>query len=278
MDIRTSPCDWPMDYCQPNNETCFGDDLQAQAKFEQMAAEYLWRWTGRVFGLCDLSIRPCRAECLRGSTFWGREGARWVNGMLIGIGGSGVTPYMWNGQWFNMACGQCGADQCGCGFTPSIQLPGPVSSITEILIDGLALDSDAYRVDNYRTLVRTDGERWPTCQNMTDPVTEEGTWEVSYKWGIPVPVGGQIAGATLACELYKAACNDSSCALPQRIQTVTRQGITVAMLDSFDDIDTGKTGIWTIDSWVSSIVNSPRGSSVRSPDYNGPRSRRTTWP
>src|SRR3546814_4772015 len=50
-----------------------------------------------------------------------------------------------------------------------------------------------------------------------------------------------ISAGRLANELAKAACNDKSCGLPQRVQSITRQGVTVAVLDSFDDIDTGHT-------------------------------------
>jgi hypothetical protein len=47
------------------------------------------------------------------------------------------------------------------------------------------------------------------------------------------------------------------------------------MLDAFDDIEKGHTGIWIIDSWVTSITQPPARSVVLSPDV--PRSyRRTT--
>jgi hypothetical protein len=113
---------------------------------------------------------------------------------------------------------------------------------------------------------------------MGAPAGGPNTWQVDYLLGQPVPIGGQIAAGVLACELAKAACSDGSCQLPQRIQTITRQGVTIAMIDSFDDVSHGATGIWIIDSWVSSIVNTPVPSRVYSPDIPRPRHRSQTWP
>ena len=109
---------------------------------------------------------------------------------------------------------------------------------------------------------------------MALPTTAPGTFSIAYDYGREVPIGGQLAAGVLACELAKAACRDSSCALPQRIQSITRQGVTVAVLDAFDDIDSGHTGIWLIDSWVSSIVKPLRPGRICSPDVPRPKWRR----
>lgn len=267
----TGPCQWPVSYDECGNGCAALDQLddQARARIEQMAVEALWRWTNRVFGLCEISVRPCRQDCTEGlSTFWGSGGS----------GGSPWRPTLIGGQWYNLTCQRCG-DLCGCTDTPAISLPGPVASISEVLIDGQPLPPASYRVDNRRWLVRLDGGEWPTCQDMSAGPFQPDTWQVTYARGLPVPVGGQIAAGLLACEFAKALCNDQSCQLPRRVQTVTRQGVTVAMLDAFDDIDTGHTGIWMIDSWVASVTRARRGSTVRSPDVPaGGRFRRVTWP
>src|SRR3546814_17185264 len=92
----------------------------------------------------------------------------------------------------------------------------------------------------YTTLSRSG--RWPTCQNMNLADGAEDTWSVTYVKGYAVPKGGQVAAGMLAVELAKAACNDKTCGLPRRVQSVTRQGVTVAVLDAFDDIDEGQIG------------------------------------
>lgn len=273
MDTQYLPCDWPTDYSACGGglpEPLASLPASGVAMFEEMAATYLWNWTGRKFGLCEVTLRPCRQECWQGqSTFWGGGGQL--------PGQRPFTPVIIQGQWYNIGCGQCG-DSCGCGVTAALRLPGPIASIEEVQIGGEVLDPTAYRVDNGRFLVRQDGGRWPTCQDMSAALGAEDTWGVTYRKGYAVPGGGQVAAGLLANELAKAACNDKSCGLPQRVQSITRQGVTVAVLDAFDDIDEGHTGIWLIDSWVASVVRRPRRMRVLSPDRMPPRNRQTTWP
>jgi len=256
------PCGWPISYTACNGCTVLdGMSADDRAMIEAAAVEYLWNWTLRAFGVCSLVVRPCRADCLDSSysTFWGR--GPWPNPQLVG------------GSWTNVSCGFC-KDTCSCSGSAlsTLRLPGPIGAVTEVLIDGVVLDPSAYRVDNRSILVRLDGGVWPRCQDMASPTTTAGTWSVAYERGREVPVGGQVAAGLLACELAKAICRDSSCALPQRVQTITRQGVTMAMIDNGLGIEKGQTGIWAIDSWVSSITMPSRSSQVFSPDV--PRSRR----
>lgn len=259
-------CDWPCDY-----SGCSTAD-PAEAIYEEMARDMLNAWTRDVFGICDEEVRPCRTGCDQGipSTFWGRS--PWT-GTSPNVPQQAYIPGYWTGA---LGCG-CGHDYCSCSTVEQIKLPGPIVSVTEVLIDGTLFDPQHYRVDNGLWLVRLDGRSWPVCQDMAAPTTEEGTWQVAYKRGVPVPAGGRVAAGVLAKELEKAACNDPSCQLPRRIQNITRQGITVTLQDDFSDLERGGTGIWLVDSWVQSIVAPKRGGSVRSPDVR-PKVRRTTWP
>lgn len=224
--------------------------------WEGVAADYLWNWTGKSLGLCEEIIRPCQQHCPDGrSTFWGS-----------GPSPAGTwRPVLVGGQWTNISCGRCG-DQCGCGGVAPLALPGPVDSVVSVHEDDVEVPASAYHVDNNRLLVRTDGQAWHACG-----------LEIKYMRGVPVPNGGQVAAGVLAVELAKAACNDNSCALPQRVQTITRQGVTIAMLDAFDDVDKGHTGIWLIDSWLASMIQPPAPSRVLSPDRPRHNPRRTTW-
>lgn len=268
----TDLCTWPISYascseCAPLDAL----DPAEKAVFEQMASDYLWNWTGRVYGTCPVEVRPCRADCSYGSTFWG-------SGPYPFEGSGGWYPTIINGAWTNVRCGSCRASTCECGSTNALDLPGPVASITSVVIDGVTLDPAAYRVDNFHLLVRVDGGSWPTCQDLDAEPTQANTFLVQYERGMDVPLGGQMAAGVLACELAKASCRDASCALPQRIQSITRQGVTIAVLDGFDDIDSGHTGIWVIDSWVASIVKPKRAANVYSVDVPRPRNRVKTWP
>jgi hypothetical protein len=295
MSPRTGPCSWPLVYCgdtgggssvpgsEPTERGCShlaSLDPAVAEIIEDAAVAYLWNWTGKQFGTCEITLRPCRQSCFDDWTTY--RGTRWQGVQLPWYGGWGgagpVNPALIGGQWYNLPCGSCG-DECSCGPVRQIDLPGPVSSVTEVVIDAVALPTSSYRVDNHRWLVRLDGEDWPLCQNMNaDPATDLDTFAVTYLIGTSVPAGGQIAAGKLACEMAKAQCGGSGCQLPQRLQTITRQGVTMGILDSMESLYAeGSTGIWMVDSWVASI-NGParkRGPGrVASPDVRAPR--RTT--
>lgn len=241
-----------------------------QATVVEMAQDFLWLWTNRVYGLCPVVVRPCKEGCADGRSTW--EG----NGPWTGYQAGKMMPVLIAGRWANLGCGRC-VGGCNCYETPALRMPGPVHSIEEIMIEGTVMDDANYRVDDNHYLVRTDGGAWPLCQNMSLPPTEDNTWMITYTQGVPVPAGGIVAAKALACQFAKAIHAPKSCDLPQRIQQVTRQGVTVTVMDDFKSLEQGKTGIWLIDSWVAS-VNKPRaGGSVRSVDIPVPAFRRTTW-
>jgi len=255
MAVTLPGCNWPVQYgqCVP--------PAQDQTMYETMAVEYLWRWTGRQFGICSVLIRPCRQACTEGVSTYGPVQSMW-------------TPTLVGGRWYNIGCGQCG-DVCGCQYGSTLTFEKPVYEILEIVLDGVTLDPSAYRVDNTRFLVRQDGERWPYCQNLSAPLDQPGTWSIAASVGQAVPVGGQLAAGKLASELYKAACGGVGCELPARLQTLTRQGVTInAVVDEM--VNTGRTGIWIIDSWTASVTQPDIGFSLASPDYR-PVGRQTTW-
>lgn len=288
-------CTWPVSYeaCgatpgDPNAEPpvpassgCSAldalDDEQVAA-FERMAAEMLWNWTDRIFGVCEVTVRPCRSDC--GSarrwmdTFWGRGPYPWGD-----ISAGSWVPLLIGGEWFNMGCGCAGTCSCTEEGPSALRLPGPIVSVSSVRIDGDVVPPEEYQVLYGRLLVRLDGTPWPSCQNLLTDASNEGTFEVVYSRGVDVPKGGQIAAGILACELAKAACGDADCQLPQRIQTVTRQGLTVGIVDAFQGLNDARTGIWLIDSWTSSVrgpTAKPK-AGVRSPDYRPSRGGVRSW-
>jgi hypothetical protein len=253
------PCDWPIDVSDCEQ---LATNPKAQAIVDAAIA-YLWNWTGRRFGLCEVTVRPCRLGCREGaSRYYPPEGPGW-------------SPVLVGGVWRNITCGVC-RHGCECEQVERVQLPGPVYDIVGIRVDGAVLDPAAYRVDNHTMLVRDDGGTWPACQALHLPDGDPGTWSVTYRWGWPVPVGGQLAAAVLACELAKAVAGDESCGLPQRVQTITREGVTIGLLDPFDGLENGKTGLWAVDSWIESLRKPAGRARVYSPD-RGFRTVSTTY-
>lgn len=291
-DLVTESCPWPAVYADCEEGGCsayskWGEQAEAaQALFEAWATDLLWNWTNRVFGLCPVSYRPCRDDCAGAqpySTFWGRGPGydptfpRWGTGPASGGGpdaGSWI-PVLINGAWTNVTCGTCLSDLCSCNLDgcKALQLPGPVNSIDEVLLDGTPLPPSSYRLDYHRTLLRVDGGCWPQCQDLAAAPDQPNTWQVSYTKGLPVPIGGQVALGRLACELAKDACGDESCELPAHLTSMTRQGLTMTYDASLEAAQSGLTGIDSIDKWIGSVTRPKQvPSSVRSPDIRMGRS------
>lgn len=267
--------EWPVLYVGAS--TCFDDSglAETQALMENVATNLLWNWTKRVFGLVTEEVRPSRVRLPFRPTLFEGMGPPAAFDALMGGSGWGWLPFYSSvGGWRSLYCGVCGLAACDHDGSAlkALRLYGPVQNVESVIIDGVELDPAAYRVDYRTLLIRQDGEPWPSEQDLLKPLTETGTWAVTYTRGIPVPDGGQVAAGILACELYKAAIADPTCGLPSRVRTVARQGVTVGILDSFEGLDEGKTGIWAVDSWIAS-VNAPRDYvGIASPDTRGRRS------
>jgi len=218
---------------------------------ETMAVSFLSRWVGLSLGTEQVFLRPsARRE---------RPDMRW--------------SVLWG---YGAVCGLCGA-VCRCENVYSLQIPGPVASTVTVTIDGTELPQTAFRIDNRNLLVRQDGDHWPKYENVRTVDGDQGSWSISYEIGTPVPVGGQIAAGVLATELAKMLVGDASCQLPKRLQALTRQGVTLeTVYDNFATLKQGLTGIWAIDSWVTSMTQSISVArpKVYSPDV--PWARRTT--
>lgn len=250
------PCGWVPAFTEcEGGASAFLDSLTDQDReaVTDMAVEFLWRWTGKQFGVCEWVVRPCLSRCggQRPGTYWGR-------GPFPG-GDTYAFP-------LEYVCGQClGRAECDCLGGDAFRLPGPVVAVSEIIEDGSVLPSSAYTVSG-NAVVRQDGRNWYRCQDVEDAPDAPGTWQVTYSRGIEVPVGGQIAAGLLADQFARALCGASDCSLPQRVQTVTRQGVTVGVLDSFEDVTEGRTGIWLIDSWIASVMAPRARSSVITPE------------
>jgi hypothetical protein len=276
----SAPCDWPLLFpsgCDALDTLATvpldadgegegeGDARTMRGVVEGAAAALLWNWTGKAFGLCEATVRPCRVRCSPPPTY----------GVPAGVSGA-FYPVLISGRWFNIGCGTCGYESCSCTHVESLELPGPIAEVVEIRIDGEALDEAAYWIDSGRRIIRTDGGRWPVCQDLSVPDGEPGSWSVTYRIGAPVPEGGQIAAGVLACEMAKAVAGRSDCELPERLQTVTREGVTVGFLDPFEGLEDGRTGLWLVDSWVASIQGSKARPRVYVPSPARPAVRRTS--
>jgi hypothetical protein len=249
----TGPCaDWPVTW------TCDVDTLNpaVTGAAVSMATETLWALTGMRFGVCQVTLRPCARECQTGS-FYDDFGPPWASG-------SYPQPALIGGLWYNLTCGSCTGD-CSCTEVSEVRLPAPVNTIVEVKIDGTPMVSGAYRIDNNRLLVRTDGQRWPRCNDLNLDDTEVGTWSVTATYGESLPAGAALAMGELACEIAKAAAG-GDCRLPPGIQQLVRQGVTISYPDVGELFRQGRTGLYLVDMFVSTW--NPYGLRQRSRVYN----------
>ncbi|MDX2643483.1 hypothetical protein PV341_07820 [Streptomyces sp. PA03-1a] len=270
MPLQIGPCDpWDVDLCC---EVPDDQDPAVVERWQKVASQILWRLSGMRWGPCPVTVRPCRRACLDSGPVSFQAGYAGTGGWIPYIGADG----MWRNA--SIACG-CKSD-CSCGELSEVYLPGPVYDVTEVNVDGEVLVPEAYRVDAPGRLVRTDGEQWPTCQDMAEPPGTPGTFTVTYRWGLPLDEAAIAAVSELTCHLMRGCGGAGSCGCKAnpRATRLVRQGFEMEMPDPTLLYADGRTGLPIVDLWLS-VVNPYRLASpsrVYSPDFKRPRVQ--TWP
>ncbi|KJF21979.1 hypothetical protein C7T36_18520 [Rhodococcus sp. AD45-ID] len=218
----------------------------------ELATSNLWALTGRVFGLREVTVRPCFSPTDY-STYRGRSGADWFPGLV-------------SGSWMPGSCGCVD----GCNHPSEVALPGPVHSIVSVTVDGDTLDPSAYRIRNSRWLIRIDGGVWPQNQNLAVADDAEGAFTVTYKQGIEVPLAGQLAAGDLAVEFLRAR-KGGRCKMPDRAQHVARQGVDIQLVDAAVLFEQGLTGVSSVDQWIAACNPHKLRSRSRVHSVDAPR-------
>lgn len=98
--------------------------------------------------------------------------------------------------------------------------------------------------------------------------------EVTYTFGTKPPVAGRMAARELAMQFALLWSGDEECSLPDRVTSVSRQGLTFTILDNQTFIDDLKTGVYSVDLFLKT-ANPDKArarAKVFSPDT--PRGRR----
>lgn len=248
--------------------------IPAEAALIERAEAFAWSLlaslTAYQIGTCPITVRPCAARCAPAGSY-----------MVAPVGGGGqlpipvigrMSPFISGGVWYN-SCGCARPNDCSCTVLSEVILPGPVGRMVSVVLDGVELDRTAYRIDNGNRLVRTDGEPWPSCQDMVAN-DGEGTFLVTYYRGAAPNAMTRAAAGALASEFY-ASCTGGACRLPWNVTQASRQG------ESYDFGEGGLEGVADTIPEVAAVVRiyNPYGLKSRprvmSPD--APKARVTTW-
>lgn len=252
------PCEpwdpiWPQGDCAEILETA---SAEVTGWAVQAASEILYQLTAQRFSLCQVVLRPCRQSCYGNFPWY----TWWEYGTY-------PQPYWWNGTWYNLACGSCPSNSCSCPGLDETILPGPVVSVTEVKLDGVALVAGTdYRVDDYRKLVRLGGQLWPFCQNMNLADTEVGTWSATVVYGEAVPIIGRVAVGEFALELVKYIMCADDCAIPRGTVDISRQGVSMTIANMADLFNTGFIQLRMCDLFIKTA--NPHHNQARSAVYD----------
>lgn len=232
----------------------------ARTEFAQEACEVasylLWAMSGRKY--TGTTIVTERYTCV-------------LRNNRMGPSTKTNSPVLFGGDVYNIPSGDYDeySELTADGLSPDarIRLRGrPVTKVISMRNKvGTIIDPSKYYLVDHSTIHVAAGTPWTPCNT-----------EITYEYGVPVPVAGRMAARTMALEFAKLWAGDDDCALPQRITSVSRQGISYTILDNQEFIDELRTGLYAVDLFLKTVNpdNARRKSKVFTPDV--PRARRYT--
>lgn len=260
-----SPCGWYVTKCGCGScWDSYTPDIRDRA--EDYATTLMWAATGRQFGLCEVVVQPCVRKTV----------LPLYQTYPVSYEGFQSGPYIEGGEWHNECLDGEDSASCSCSLKGrcSALLRGPTTTvnITAVIVDGVTLDPSAYAVVDGDTIIRLDGECWPTCTELSASGSASTAFEVQYLVGKDIPAAVQGATERLACE-FARLCSGASCSLPNTVRSLTRQGVSVDIEVLATEGGTIRTGIRDVDMVIQAY--NPHGRTRRpavlSPDM--PRAR-----
>ena len=90
---------------------------------------------------------------------------------------------------------------CGCNPVEGVTLRGPNPDEITVKIDGVAFTD--YKLIDGTTLIRSDGQNWPGCQDLSLDADAVGTFEITYTYGMEVPLLAKQAAEEIVCSMIK---------------------------------------------------------------------------
>ena len=218
------------------------------------ASNLLWALSGRKYsGITTVTERyVCASRRYRYGASIRNSKAELINGEIYNIPSSDIDFYY-------------DITSDGTAQSARLRLRGrPVTKIHSIRNRlGKVINPSQYYLVDHSTIQAVAGVPWTPCDV-----------EVTYSYGIEPPTLGKMAARTLAIEFAKLWSGDDDCMLPQRVTSVSRQGVSYTILDSQDFIDDMRTGIYAVDLFLKSVNPDKARAKARvfTPDL--PRARR----
>ena len=93
---------------------------------------------------------------------------------------------------------------------------------------------------------------WPVCGDST---------VITDQYGTPPPQGGVQATVRLATEFARDLYGLPGCELPSRVTSITREGVTMTVLDPQEFLNQGRTGLVAVDMWL--VAVNPKSRTQR---------------
>lgn len=179
------------------------------------------------------------------------------------------SPVLFGGDVYNIPASDYDeySELTSDGLSPDSRIKlrgGPVTKVHAVRNRiGKIIDPSSYYLVDKSTLHVRAGTPWTPCNT-----------EVTYSYGIPVPVAGRMAARKLALEFARLWSGDEDCELPQRVTSISRQGVSYTIIDNQEFIDELRTGMYEIDLFLKVVNpdNARRKAKVFSTDR--PRARR----
>lgn len=235
-----------------------GDYAESEFAYEaaKAASNLLWALSGRKYsGITTVTERyVCASRRYRYGASIRNSKAELINGEVYNIPSSDIDFYY-------------DITSDGTAQSARLRLRGrPVTKIHSIRNRlGKLINPSQYYLVDHSTIQAVSGVPWTPCDV-----------EVTYTYGIEPPTLGKMAARTLAIEFAKLWAGDDDCMLPQRVTSVSRQGVSYTLLDSQDFIDDMRTGIYAVDLFLKSVNPDKARAKARvfTPDL--PRGRRYT--
>jgi hypothetical protein len=173
--------------------------------------------------------------------------------------------------------------------TRTINLYGqPVSAVHSVTgPSGDVIDPSGYQLNNDCQLWLLQPQDWwwpgglydiatpPPWSTMpwtgTRPPPAARDISVDYTYGSAPPIDIQRAINQLAQQFALAEACDAGCKLPERVTSLTREGVSYTLIDPQDFLDQGRTGLYFVDLVVKTYVGTKTRARVSSPELPPPR-------